>query len=121
MGSLAEDMLTAYAGNVLGPEKNVSYYERMQQKELPKYLDEDNTPFWSAPWRTLQDTNASGVSVTSSARQREEEERAAMEEWEEGVRQLQLAFQLVLIPLVGKWFGRRWSYWLFMKWYRRTV
>lgn len=41
----------------------------------------------------------------------EEEARLAQEEWDESIRQLQLAVQVMLLPFVGKWLGRRWSYW----------
>lgn len=32
-------------------------------------------------------------------------------EWEEGMEQLQVLVSAVLIPVLGKWFGRRWSGW----------
>ena len=71
---------------------------------LPKYLDEKAEKEWAI-------TSTSDESATSSQRELDEEYRRACEEWEEGVRQLQVAFQVVLIPLIGKWVGRRWSYW----------
>jgi hypothetical protein len=41
----------------------------------------------------------------------DEEYQLAQEEWEESIRQLQHLVSAVLLPLVGKWLGRRWSYW----------
>lgn len=41
----------------------------------------------------------------------EEDERLAQQEWDEGIRQLQLAIQVMLCPFVGKWLGRKSSYW----------
>jgi len=41
----------------------------------------------------------------------EEEERQAQEEWEESVRMLNLAVQVMILPFFGKWLGRKWSYW----------
>lgn len=41
----------------------------------------------------------------------EEEERRALQEWEENVQQLNLALQVMLLPFFGKWLGRKWSYW----------
>ena len=32
-------------------------------------------------------------------------------EWEEGLEQLQLLASVILIPVIGKYFGRRWSTW----------
>lgn len=40
-----------------------------------------------------------------------EEARLAQEEWDEGIKQLQTAVQVMLLPFVGKWLGRKWSYW----------
>lgn len=34
----------------------------------------------------------------------------AQEEWEENVRQLQLAVSVLILPTLGKWLGRRWAY-----------
>lgn len=41
----------------------------------------------------------------------EEEEKRAQEEWEESIKQLNLAFQVIVLPFFGKWLGRKWSYW----------
>lgn len=46
-------------------------------------------------------------------------------EWEEGIEQLQVLVSAVLIPVIGKWLGRRWSGWcefflLFGFWERRA-
>jgi peptidoglycan hydrolase-like amidase len=37
--------------------------------------------------------------------------QAAEQEWEENMRQLQLAVSVLILPTLGKWLGRRWSYW----------
>ncbi|KAG8987385.1 hypothetical protein FRB94_004767 [Tulasnella sp. JGI-2019a] len=39
-------------------------------------------------------------------------------EWEEGVEQLQMLISAVLIPVLGKWMGRRWSGWLYDRYLR---
>lgn len=41
----------------------------------------------------------------------EEEARRAQEEWEESIKQLNLAIQVMILPFFGKWLGRKWSYW----------
>lgn len=40
----------------------------------------------------------------------EEEYRLAQQEWEESLEQLQQLISVVLLPVLGKWLGRRWSY-----------
>ncbi|PWN50174.1 hypothetical protein IE53DRAFT_379974 [Violaceomyces palustris] len=48
----------------------------------------------------------------------DEYDRLAQEEWDEGVRQLELAFKVMLLPFVGKWLGRKSSYWAFERFKR---
>jgi len=48
-----------------------------------------------------------------------ESESDAQEEWEASLEQLQLMLNLVLIPFVGKFFGRKFAYWSwarYMEW-----
>ncbi|ORY23990.1 hypothetical protein BCR39DRAFT_338831 [Naematelia encephala] len=49
----------------------------------------------------------------SSTTTTEEDEEAAMiqEEWEESLRQIEVVFSIVIIPTIGKWYGRRAAYW----------
>lgn len=109
---LAEDVLSAYAGTILSPDNSIASSIRNEEsKALPRYLDEAPGPLLPAPWRRPVADDDDNISQTSSMIRLEEEDRQLREEWDEGVRQLQTAFQIVLIPLVGKWFGRRWSYW----------
>lgn len=51
------------------------------------------------------------VSSTDSYDSELLELQAAEREWEENVRQLQLAVSVLIMPTLGKWLGRRWSYW----------
>lgn len=41
----------------------------------------------------------------------DEEDRIAEQEWKESLEQLQQLFSIVLLPYLGKWLGRKWSYW----------
>jgi hypothetical protein len=41
----------------------------------------------------------------------DEEHRLAQQEWEESLEQLAQIVSVVLLPFLGKWLGRRWSYW----------
>ncbi|RPA87592.1 hypothetical protein BJ508DRAFT_410355 [Ascobolus immersus RN42] len=48
-----------------------------------------------------------------------DDEADAEEEWQESLRQLELFANIVLMPLVGKWVGRRCAYWIWgrvMEW-----
>lgn len=112
-----ERLLSQYAGPALSREDDHSSLQKSHAwnprvPSLPKYLDDDepkgetHVP-WEASTASSDDTD---LAETLARRQREEEDRLAREEWEEGVMQLKMAFQLVLIPLIGKWFGRQWSY-----------
>ncbi|WFD44703.1 hypothetical protein MPSI1_003373 [Malassezia psittaci] len=82
------------------------------RNSLPDYLDDPSEDQPSiTPWQHVMQANASTESVTSSEEFEREQDRLARQEWDEGVKQLQMAFQLVLIPFFGRWLGRRWSYW----------
>lgn len=103
---LQKYLFSKYAGHALSRDSSTAPKSDDVPAEdwLPKYLDEKAQKEWAV-------SSASDLSATSSQKELDEEYRRACEEWEEGVRQLQVAFQVVLIPLIGKWFGRRWSYW----------
>jgi Mitochondrial import 2 len=40
-----------------------------------------------------------------------EEDARAQEEWEESVQEIQRLFSAILLPYLGKYFGRSFSYW----------
>lgn len=64
---------------------------------------------------TSLSSSSSTLSYTSSD---DSEYQAALEaerEWEENVRQLQLAVSVLILPTVGKWLGRKWSYHLYSR------
>lgn len=33
------------------------------------------------------------------------------EEWEESMRQLEMVFSVILLPFLGKWWGRKFAFW----------
>lgn len=41
----------------------------------------------------------------------DEEYRLAQQEWEESLEQLAQIVSVALLPFLGRWLGRRWSYW----------
>lgn len=50
------------------------------------------------------------MSSTASSYDSDEEYRLAQQEWEESLHQLQQLVATVLLPIFGKWMGRRWSH-----------
>ncbi|KAI0756709.1 hypothetical protein C8Q80DRAFT_1264732 [Daedaleopsis nitida] len=59
------------------------------------------------------------VSVSSDdSYDSDEEERLLELEWQESLEQLKQLFSIVLLPWVGKWLGRRWSYWAYARYVR---
>ena len=90
---------------------------------LSGYLPEDYVPTRSNGQRDKSNEDAqsdyssssSSTSTYSSLSSSEDSEYlAAVEaerEWEENVRQLQLAVSVLILPTIGKWLGRKWSYW----------
>lgn len=102
------DWVSQYKEMASGPKSD----NQERQIGLPKYLDDEPaSAHFPTPFQHVMQANASQESVTSSEEFEREQDRLARQEWDEGVRQLQNAFKLVLIPFFGKWMGRRWSYW----------
>jgi hypothetical protein len=50
------------------------------------------------------------TSSTTSSYDSDEEYRIAQREWEESLHQLQQLLSVVILPLFGKWMGRRFSH-----------
>jgi len=59
---------------------------------------------------SVDDDLSSTMSSSSSSFDDEEEHRVAQREWEESLEQLQQLFAIVLLPFIGRWFGRRFSF-----------
>ncbi|KAH9944130.1 uncharacterized protein BXZ73DRAFT_96627 [Epithele typhae] len=59
------------------------------------------------------------VSVSSEASyDSDSDDRLAEEEWRESLAQLQQLVGIVLLPMFGKWLGRRWSHWAYARFLR---
>ncbi|KAL7285126.1 hypothetical protein PYCCODRAFT_1470199 [Trametes coccinea BRFM310] len=48
----------------------------------------------------------------------DEEDWLAEQEWQESLQQLQQLVSIVLLPYLGKFLGRRWSYWAYDRYVR---
>ena len=59
----------------------------------------------------MPDSVVSIDSYFSSDDSDDEEYRLAQQEWEESLEQLAQVVSVVLLPFLGRWLGRRWSYW----------
>jgi hypothetical protein len=58
---------------------------------------------------SLESVSSSEASYESDT---EEQNRLVeQQDWEESVEQLLQLVSIVLLPFLGKWLGRRWSYW----------
>jgi MIM2-like protein len=68
----------------------------------------DSTPTFVP---TMPNSVVSIDSYFSSDLSDDEEYRIAQQEWEESLEQLAQIVSVVLLPFLGRWLGRRWSYW----------
>lgn len=51
------------------------------------------------------------VSVASDTSFGTDDEELLEQEWKESIGQLQQLFSVVLLPIFGRWLGRKWSFW----------
>lgn len=51
------------------------------------------------------------VSVASDTSFGTDDEELLEQEWKESIGQLQQLFGVVLLPIFGRWLGRKWSFW----------
>ncbi|CAO1600400.1 MAG: hypothetical protein LQ349_005200 [Xanthoria aureola] len=86
-----------------------SYIEATAESTTPSEIDSlPSSPTTS----TLQNSS-------SSSEAEEEGESDAEREWKESLQQLELLLTMVVVPYVGKYFGRKCAYWgwaRFMEW-----
>ncbi|KAK3709103.1 hypothetical protein LTR37_011082 [Vermiconidia calcicola] len=78
-----------------------------------------NIPDPSAPSEVDSLPSSSAGSSTSVSPSEEEEISDAEREWRESLQQLELLLTMVLVPYLGKYFGRKCAYWgwaKFMEW-----
>ena len=77
-----------------------SYSRRIPPSGRSRFAQDDDD---------VDDVDDDGLSITTW--DSEEEAKRAQEEWEESLKQLNLAVQVMILPFFGKWLGRKWSYW----------
>jgi len=65
------------------------------------------------PRFTFEDLDSSSDVSSSSDHSETSDLEAEQREWEENLKQLQLIVSVVLLPYIGKWLGRKWSFWLY--------
>jgi hypothetical protein len=63
----------------------------------------------------VDNISSSGSDITDSSTESadgydSERERQLEREWEEGMEQLKTITTIVLLPLFGKWLGKKWAY-----------
>ncbi len=102
---LAAAQASAHAQNAQSPwnfpqgDAGAGDQGRWQPPSAADRLDED-----------IEEHDRQSNSSYSSWDTEAEEARLKME-WDENVRQLQTIVHILLIPYIGKYFGRKWSYW----------
>ncbi|KAE8189572.1 hypothetical protein CF336_g5677 [Tilletia laevis] len=94
----------------------------------PPYLDDDDddlpphthrqSSLTSISTSSQSASSASSASASASSYDSEEEARIAQEEWDDGIHQLQLALQLIFLPYLGKYLGRRYAYTIWNRYLR---
>ncbi|BGP22129.1 hypothetical protein JCM10295v2_001007 [Rhodotorula toruloides] len=67
----------------------------------------------SGPSEPADSDDSDSDGYSDSSWNTEQEELEAQLQWEESVRQLQALVNLVAVPWVSRYFGRKWAYWLF--------
>lgn len=50
-------------------------------------------------------------STSTESFESDEDDYNAQKEWEQSLEQLQLLMTMILVPFVGKYFGRKFAYW----------
>jgi hypothetical protein len=85
-------------GSAITPQDNIS----SQHNQNAIMSDRDSVA-------SLDSTSVSGS--TGSYDSDDEEYQLALKEWEESLEQLQQLVAVLLLPFLGKWLGRKWSYW----------
>ncbi|KAI4170305.1 MAG: hypothetical protein LQ343_005058 [Gyalolechia ehrenbergii] len=79
-------------------------------------ITEENSPSSLSELDSLPSSPTTSSSGESSG---DEEETDAEREWKESLQQLELLLTMVVVPYVGKYFGRKCAYWgwaKFMEW-----
>ncbi|GFZ47841.1 hypothetical protein JCM24511_05588 [Saitozyma sp. JCM 24511] len=59
-----------------------------------------------------RDSSSSSVSYPSDTSSEDDEAAMIQEEWEESLRQMEVVLSIIIMPFFGKWYGRRWAYWV---------
>ena len=74
----------------------------------PSLLDQ-STNSSDAEIDSLPESQADSDDITVS--ESDDEESDAEKEWKESLRQLELLLSMVIVPYMGKYFGRKFAYW----------
>lgn len=80
-------------------------------ESLTDGLGRRHGPVVRHPRSTMPNSVVSIDSYFSSDDSDDEEYRLAQQEWEESLEQLAQIVSVALLPFLGRWLGRRWSYW----------
>lgn len=68
-------------------------------------------PSPSGDFSDLDDLPSPSTDTSSTSSQDEQGESDADREWRESLQQLELLLTMVLVPYIGKYYGRKFAYW----------
>lgn len=99
-GYLDDEVQASGSSALLAHLQEQSYLRRIPSTERGR-------PSYRQAYENPPDDDELSITTWDS----EEEQRRAQQEWDDSIKQLNLALQIMVLPFFGKWLGRKWSYW----------
>ena len=107
--------LSRVCGSPLDNSSGTTHEVRCALAEQPHSLPGVPTLLPPAPSATTMPGSVQSLDTISNSSSdsydEDEDDRLAEIEWQESLQQLRQLLSIVLLPYLGKWLGRRWSYW----------
>ncbi|MCJ1471456.1 hypothetical protein MMC13_000095 [Lambiella insularis] len=91
----------------------------MSLSDSQSYMVEDRSPTTTDDLDSVDSLPDSAESDDIDSEEEDLEETDAEREWKESLQQLELLLTMVVVPYIGKYFGRKCAYWgwaKFMEW-----
>lgn len=83
----------------------------MSLSDSQLYMVEDDSPTTTADLDSVDSLPDSAESDDIDSEEEDLEETDAEREWKESLQQLELLLTMVVVPYLGKYFGRKCAYW----------
>ncbi|MCJ1437662.1 hypothetical protein MMC27_007049 [Xylographa pallens] len=91
----------------------------MSESVSQSYMEEESSPTTTEDLESVDSLPDSAESDDIDSEEEDLEESDAEREWKESLQQLELLLTMVVVPYMGKYFGRKCAYWgwaKFMEW-----